>query len=77
MSQVKMYEVVNQLLDGEWVEINEVIDALGMTYFDCLRRFDYTRSEDMGVDGRHTVYVRVSFAPKNMPIYPSSTIKVH
>ena len=76
MSKMKMSETVNRLLDGEWVEINEVTEALGMNYFDCLRRFDFVRSEDRGENGKHTVYVRVPFAPKDTPLYPNSTLPV-
>lgn len=68
---------VNKLLDGEWVEIDVAMEALGMTYFDCLRRFDYTRSEYRGENGGRTIYVRVPFAPKDTPLYPTNTLQVH
>ena len=38
--------VIDELLDGKWVESDRVQKALGLSFNECFRRFDFCRTAE-------------------------------
>lgn len=39
-------DVINELLDGKWVDSKKVQDALGLSFKECFSKFDFMRKAE-------------------------------
>lgn len=39
-------DIINELLDGKWVDSKKVQDALGLSFEECFERFDFSRKAE-------------------------------
>lgn len=39
-------DVINELLDGKWVHSKKVQDALGLSFKECIAKFDFLRKAE-------------------------------